>query len=172
MTFRSLVASLCAVCCIGSVLAPLEASARGGGPSIGRGLVLRGAVLRPALRPSFHIGRPSFHIGRGPALVTRGAVVPNIQPAYVAPVQRSRRVFGARLPRHGIGITYGSIYDAGDVIGVAGQLPPVQTVADLPPLREGDRVAAIGRRCSSQTVVVPSEAGGERPITVTSCRSQ
>jgi hypothetical protein len=165
MTFRSLAASLCAVCCIGSVLAPLEASARSGGPSIGRGLVLRGAVLRPALRPS-------FHFGRGPALVTRGAVVPNIQPAHVAPVQRSRRVFGARLPRHGIGVTYGSIYDAGDVIGVAWQVPPVQTVADMPPLREGDRVAAIGRRCSSQTVVVPSEAGGERPITVTSCRSQ
>ena len=165
MMFRSLVASLCTVCCIACVLAPVEASARSGGSTIGRGLALRGAVPRPALQPS-------VHIGRGPALVTSGAAVPNIHPAHVAPVQRFRRVFGARLPRNGIGVTYGSIYDPGGVIGPVGQYAPVQTVADMPPLREGDGAVVIGRRCSSQTVVVPSEAGGERPITVTRCRSQ
>ena len=164
MMFRSLVASVCTVCCIAAVLPPVEASARSGGLTIGRGLMFRGAVLRPGLRPS-------VRIGRGPALVAKSAVVPNIQPAQVAPVRRFRRVFGARLPRNGIGVYYGSIYNPDDFIGAAWQYPPVQTVADMPPLLEGDDVV-IGRRCGSQTVVVPSEAGGERPITVTRCRSE
>ena len=165
MVFRSLVAGVCTVCSIAAAMAPVEASARPGGSTIARGLVLRGGMLRPALQPS-------VHIGRAPALVTSGAAVPNFHPAHVAPVQRFRRVFGARLPRNGIGVYYGSIYDPGDVIGAVGQVAPVQTVADVPPLREGDGAAVIGRRCSSQTVVVPSEAGGERPITVTRCRSR
>jgi hypothetical protein len=146
-------------------MAPVEASARPGGSTIARGLVLRGGMLRPALQPS-------VHIGRGPGLVTNGAAVPNLHPAQVAPVQRFRRVFGARLPRNGIGVYYGSIYDPDDVIGAAGQVAPVQTVADVAAPREGDGAGVIGRRCSSQTVVVPSEAGGEWSITVTRCRSQ
>ncbi len=165
MAFRILVASLCTVCCVACVLAPVEASARPGGSAIGRGLLFRGAVPRPALQPSVHIGRV-------PALVTGGAAVPNFHPAQVAPVQRFRRVFGARLPRNGIGVYYGSSYDSGDVIGAVGQYAPVQAVADLPAPGEGAGAAVIGRRCSSQTIVVPSEAGGERPITVTRCRSQ
>ena len=147
------------------MLAPVEASARSGGLAIGRGPVLRAAVPRPALQPS-------LHIGRAPALVTKSAALPNLRPARVAPVQRFRRVFGARLPRNGIGVSYGSIYDPGDFIGVAGPYPPVQMVANTPPLREGDGAVAGGRRCSSQTVVVPSETGGERPVTVTRCRSE
>jgi len=165
MAFRILVASLCTVCCIASVLAPVEASARPGGSTIGRGLGFRGAVPRPALQPS-------VHIGRAPALVTGGAAVPNFHPAHVAPVQRFRRVFGARLPRNGIGVYYGSIYDPGDAIGAIGPYAPVQAVADVAAPREGDGAVVIGRRCSSQTVVVPSEAGGERSIKVTHCRSQ
>jgi hypothetical protein len=47
----------------------------------------------------------------------------------------------------------------------------VQTVAITPPPLEGDGVA-VGRRCGSQTVIVPSEAGGERPITITRCRRE
>jgi hypothetical protein len=90
----------------------------------------------------------------------------------VAPVLRFRRVFGARLPRDGIGVSYGSVYGPGGFIEATGQYAPAQTIADTPSLREDDGVAAIGRRCSSQTVVVPAEAGGERPITVTRCRSE
>ena len=74
--------------------------------------LFRGAVPRPALQPS-------VHIGRAPALVTGGAAVPNFHPAHVAPMQRFRRVFGARLPRNGIGVYYGSSYDPGDVIGAS-----------------------------------------------------
>lgn len=165
MAFRILVAGLCAVCCIVAVLAPVEASARPGGSAIGRGLLFRGAVPRPALQPS-------VHIGRAPALVTGGAAVPNFHPAHVAPMQRFRRVFGARLPRNGIGVYYGSSYDPGDVIGAVGPVAPVQAVADVAAPREGAGAVAGGRRCNSQTVVVPSEAGGERPITITRCRSQ
>jgi hypothetical protein len=165
MVFRILVASLCTVCGIVAVLAVGEASARPGGLAIGRGLLFRGAVPRPA-------PQPSVHIGRAPALVTGGAAVPNFHPAQVAPVQRFRRVFGARLPRNGIGVYYGSIYGPSDVIGAAGQYAPVQAVADVPAPGEGASAAVIGRRCSSQTIVVPSEAGGERPITVTGCRSR
>jgi hypothetical protein len=86
-------------------------------------------------------------------------------------VRRFRRVFGARLPRNGIGINYGSNYDPGDYTAAAWQYPAMQTVADTPSLLEAES-GVIGRRCGSQTVVVPSEAGGERPITVTRCRSQ
>jgi hypothetical protein len=164
MMFRSLVASVCAVCCIASVLSPVEASARLGGSTIGRGLMFHEAVPRPGLRPS-------VRIGRGPALVARSAVTRNIHRAHVVPVRRFRRVFGPRLPLNGIGVNYGSNYDPGDYSGAAWQYPPVQTVADTPSLFEGDS-GVIGRRCGSQTVVVPSEAGGERPITVTRCRSQ
>jgi hypothetical protein len=153
------------VCCIASALAPVEASARPGGSTIGRGLLFRGAVPRPALQPS-------VHIGRAPAPVAGGAAVPNFNPAHVAPVQRFRRVFGARLPRNGIGVYYGSSYDPGGVIGAVGPYAPVQAVADVAAPRESDGAVVIGRRCSSQTVVVPSEAGGERPITVTGCRSR
>jgi hypothetical protein len=87
-------------------------------------------------------------------------------------VRRFHRVFGARLPRDGIGVYYGSIYNPDDFIGVVGQYPHVQAIANTPPLREDDGAVVIGRRCSSQTVVVPAEAGGEQPITVTRCRSE
>ena len=87
-------------------------------------------------------------------------------------MQRFRRVFGARLPRNGIGVYYGSSYDPGDVIGAVEPYAPVQAIADVAALRDGDGAVVIGRRCSSQTVVVPSEAGGERPITITRCRSR
>jgi hypothetical protein len=103
MVFRSLVAGVCTVCGIASVLAPVEASARPGGSVIGRGLVLRGAVPRPALQPS-------VHIGRAPALVTGGAAVPNFHPAHgragatipprirsPAPAQRHRRLLRLQL---------------------------------------------------------------------------
>jgi hypothetical protein len=165
MIFRRLVASICTVGCIISVLAPIEASARSGGLTTGSGRGFHGAGPRPALPPAVHSGRAR-------TLVTRSAAVPIIHPAHVAPVRRFHRVFGARLPRDGIGVYYGSIYNPDDFIGVVGQYPHVQAIANTPPLREDDGAVVIGRRCSSQTVVVPAEAGGEQPITVTRCRSE
>ena len=164
MMFRSLVASVCTVCCVAALLPPVEASARAGGLTVGRGLMFRGAVPRPGLRRS-------ILIGRGPALVGKTAVAPHIQPRQAAPVRRFRRVFGARLPRNGIGVYYGPIYNPDDFIGAPWQYPPVQTVADTAPFLAGDGVV-IGRRCGSQTVIVPAESGGERPITVTRCRRE
>jgi hypothetical protein len=163
MMFRSLVTAVCTVCWFAAVLPPVEASARSGGLTTGSGLMFRGAIPRPGLRPA-------VRIGQGPALVAKGAVVSavvaNIQPVHVAPVRRFRRVFGARLPHNGIGVFYGSIYNPDDFTGV----PPVQTIADTPPLLAGDSIV-MARRCGAQIVVVPSEAGGERPITITRCRS-
>jgi hypothetical protein len=54
------------------------------------------------------------------------------------------------------------------IVGAGWQYPPLQTVADMP---DGIPMWS-GRRCGSQTIIVPSEAGGERPITVTRCRSE
>jgi hypothetical protein len=122
--FRSLVASVCTIFCIGAVLAPVEASARSGG----------------------------LAFGRGAAVVGKGAAGRLIHPA-----RRFHQMPGARLPRYGSGAIYGSSYDPVDYIGVAWPYPRVQAAAG------GDVV----RRCSSETVVVPSEAGGVRPITVT-----
>ena len=157
MMFRSLVASIGTFGCIISVLAPVEASARSGGLMVGRGPGFHGAVPRPALPPA-------VHSGQAPTPVTRSAAVPTIPPALGAPVRRFHRVFGPRLPPGGIGVSYGSIYNPDDFIGAGGQ------IADTPPQNDG--VVVVGRRCSSQTVVVPAEAGGERPITVTRCRSE
>lgn len=164
MMFRSLVASACALCCIAAMLSPVEASARSGGLTVGRGLMVRSAVVRPGLRPS-------VLIGRRPALVARSAVVPHIQQARGTPAPRFRRVFGARLPRNGIGVFYGSVYNPDDFTGATSQYPPVQVVADTAPLLESDGIA-ISRRCGSQTVIVPSEAGGKRTITVTRCANE
>jgi hypothetical protein len=164
MMFRSFVASACVVCCIAAVLSPVEASARSGGLTIGRGVMVQGAVARPGLRPS-------VLIGRGPVIAAKRAVVPNIHLARRTPVQRFRRVFGARLPRKGIGVFFGSTFDPSYFTGGAGQYPLAQTMADSTPLLGGDGIV-LGRRCGSQTVFVPSEAGGERPITVTRCRSE
>jgi hypothetical protein len=85
-------------------------------------------------------------------------------------MQRFRRVFGARLPRNGIGVFYGSTFDPDYVAGTGGPYFPAQTV-DTTGVLAGDGIV-LGRRCGSQTVFVPSEAGGERPITVTRCRSE
>jgi hypothetical protein len=159
MMLRSLVASVFAVGCIAAVLGPVEASARAGGLTVGRGVMVHGAVARPGLRRAVLIGRM-------PAVVPKRAVVPNFHVAHRTPVQRFRRVFGPRLPRNGIGVFYGSTFDPDYFTGAAGQYP-AQVVVDSP----SDGIVPV-RHCGSQTVVVPSEAGGERPITITRCSSE
>jgi hypothetical protein len=155
------------VFCFAAVLPPVEASARSGGLTIGRGPMVRGPMVRgptvraAVLRPGL---RSSLLTRRGPALIAKSAVVRHIQPAPLASVRRFHRVFGARLPRNGIGVYYG--YNPDDFIGTAPQM-----VANMPALPEDDGIVT-SRRCGSQIVVVPSEAGGERRITVTRCRSE
>ncbi len=74
------------------------------------------------------------------------------------------------MPLTGIGIWYGPLYDTGfynpGFYAPAQQGPVIVTGNDEAPVRE--RVAA-SRGCRSHTVVVPSEAGGERNVTVTEC---
>jgi hypothetical protein len=79
----------------------------------------------------------------------------------------NHRVSGPGLPLAGIGVYYGSLlaeepwleFAAGDVhpqVEITGALPDSSQ-----PVRHGG--------CDTQTVVVPSEAGGERAITVRRC---
>jgi hypothetical protein len=158
MLFRSLVASFCTICSIAAVFPPTEGSARSGGLTIGRGPMF----ARPFVRPG---PRTAVRVGRGPVLLAKGKVVHPPPSARPITAQRFHRVFDARLPRNGIGAYYGSLSNPGDFTGV----PSVQTAAYTPALLENE--AVIGRRCGSQIVVVPSEAGGERPITIRRCRS-
>jgi|EndMetStandDraft_7_1072992.scaffolds.fasta_scaffold604287_1 hypothetical protein len=161
MTIRSLVAIVFAVCSIASVFVPAEASARSGGLTINRGPVARSFAPRPAFQSS-------VHIPQGRALVTKGAAVSSIHATHVAPVRRFSRIFGHRHLRNGIVVYYWPGYSAGDFIGIA---EPYPTDVDVPLLPQ-DGVATTGRRCGPQEFVVPSEAGGERTVIVTRCRSE
>jgi hypothetical protein len=99
------------------------------------------------------------HGGVSLAAPTKSAGTPVQATGLNVTPRRFHRVFGRRLPAAGIGIYYGPIYDpAYDVY------PPV-----LPPPLEiaaPDSGAAV---CATHIVVVPAEAGGERPIRVTQC---
>jgi hypothetical protein len=159
MMFRNLVAGAWTICFVAVALPPIEASARSSGLTTGRGPMVRAAVLRGGLRSS-------FLTRRGPALVAKNAVFRHVQSAHAVSVRRFHRVFGARFPRNGIGVYDGSISNPDDFLGTA-----PQTVSSTPVLPEDGEVL-IGRRCGSQSVVVPSEAGGERRITVTYCGSE
>ena len=164
MTIRSLHASALVVCSIASVFVPAEASARAGGLTISRGPIIRSPAPRPALQSSVHI--PARR-----ALATKSAAVPSIHASHVTPAKRYRRIFGPGLPLNGVGVYYGPIYSPGNFTEIVGQYPTMEPVADMPPLPDGD-VAAIGRRCGPQAFVVPSEAGGERTVTVTRCSNE
>ena len=148
MVFRNLVAFVYVLCASTAIL-PVETSARAGGSAIGRGLMFRGAVARLPVS-----------IGRGRSFVTPHAAVTHV---HAAPTRRFRRAFGARLPNNGIGVYYGPSYDPGDLTGAA-------STSTMPVA--GNEIAVLSRHCYSETIVVPSEAGGERSITVTRCRSE
>jgi hypothetical protein len=75
-------------------------------------------------------------------------------------VRRHRHFFGLGLPIAGIGVTYGP-YD-GPLVDIAAIARPSDTV---PVTQDGNRGLAGG--CRSETRLIPSEAGGEQPITIT-----
>jgi hypothetical protein len=120
----------------------------------GRGLMFRNTFVRPTI-----------FIRPGRSLLTKSTA---ILPTHVVPALRFRRVFGARLPFQGIGVYYGSGYDVGNVTDSASLTAP--TIADGPGLWEDGQLSVLDRRCYSQRVIVPAEAGGTRPIVVTRCR--
>jgi hypothetical protein len=153
MKLRNLVTGVCAACAV-AVALPVEASARAGGLMTGRGLMFRNPFVRPTI-----------FIRPGRSLLTKSTA---ILPRHVVPARRFRRVFGAHLPIQGIGVYYGSGYDVGNVTGSTSQTAPA--IADGPGLWEDGQLPVLDRRCYSQRVIVPAEAGGTRPIVVTRCR--
>ena len=186
MTVRSIAAVCCAVVACVVVFVPVDASARARGAAVRSAPAPR--VSMPPARPRSAITaapRPGIHAGKtgvvraatnSGAPRTKHLADSRIKSAHgnkhdhIGPDRRFRRHFGRDLPVAGVGIWYGPLYDTG--FYNPGSYAPVQqgpiivTPNDGAPVRE--RVAA-GRGCRAHTVVVPSEAGGERKVTVTEC---
>ena len=107
-----------------------------------RGAVARRSVFLPPIAPPFNI----FNSGAAPQ-------------RYSYPVSGYRRAYGRDLPAAGVGVYYGS-YGVGE--------EPL-FVPSLPVSQSAVRSDSDWRDCSSQQVVVPSEAGGERRVTIHRC---
>jgi hypothetical protein len=82
----------------------------------------------------------------------------------------SRRFFGHGLPPDGIGIYYGD-YDDEIADSMAYQQPVyLPAGGNFVPGPQADyHIAAERGVCRSQTRTVPSEAGGQRKVTITRC---
>jgi hypothetical protein len=154
---------------VGVLLAPVEAPARGGGFMAGRAGFAHGA-FHSFVGQSFVQPRPAPAPG---AIQGHGF---RIGSAALAPRLRFRRFFGTGLPLAGIGITYGG-YDYyggyGDQIAEAGAYgqPVYYPAADnfIPVPQAGYPFPSDRGVCRSQTLTVPSEAGGQRKVTITRC---
>jgi hypothetical protein len=142
--------------------APVDATARSGGLTAQGGRHSAGRVA-PA-RPW-----PRLHPGKSGPMVTKSRGATHIKSVHLnkhghgVPVRRFKRFFGPDFPLSGVGDFYGPTY---------GQAPydtAVPITVDGTTPGEGDQRP---RRCRSHTVVVPSEAGGERQITVTECNQR
>jgi len=97
---------------------------------------------------------PAFSVGQASASPTR-----LLRP--IGPTAPSyRRVFGYGLPAAGIGVYYGATSI------------PLDGLVESPPVAASSpdiRYAAFARRCTYEIKIVPSEAGGERSITIRRC---
>lgn len=160
MTARMFAATLAAVVGIGSMLAPVESSARPVGAS-GRTASFHGAFRAPVVRSP----------GR--------TVVPAVSKAAAA------RMHGLspRLHRRaaGFGLTgwwggYGTYYDPSNYVMLHDARPRSDLVSDEPvsgpsavTVRVIPPVYGYSPGCQSQTQNVATSAGGERPITIVRC---
>ena len=131
-----------------ALIAPVGASARGGGFAGGHATSFRGGFRAPMIRPA--IARPQ-----------RFGVPARIRAARVAPF---RRTIGPRqvwvgAPWYG---DYGwsGDYGAPTYVVPEEQSQPVGSPTTEPPRRLG---------CSAQTYKVPSEAGGQTSVKVWGC---
>jgi hypothetical protein len=140
----------------GLVPSPLQASARAGGLMAGHATFGRGDFVRfggPLVRPGQQV----------PPAVVSGS------PAFVNPVfgmvreRHHRRFFGFGFP--GVGFSYGPFDEPIPYVGA------IARPEALPPIPEDDD-RSLGNRgdCRSETRMVASESGGERPIKITWCR--
>jgi hypothetical protein len=145
---------LVAVLVAGVMLTPAPASARAGGFAAGHVSFNHGDFRRfgglPLVRPG---QMPPIVVSAGPPGINR---IPALDV-----VRHHRRVFGLGIPVAGVGVSYG---------------PFDQPIADvgLHAADDGARAgwtAANRGGCRSETRIVASEAGGERPIRITWCRN-
>lgn len=141
---RTWAAGIGAILALASMLAPPEASARAG---FGRATFNQGAVNGIGGHPL---------VWPKPAGVTGSIPVAELHGARFEP--HHRRFFGLGLPLAGIGVAYGP-FDA--------PIADVGTIARPP---EASQAAVVGSVCRSENWMAASEAGGERPITITWCR--
>jgi hypothetical protein len=187
MSSRSIAACCCAAVAYVVLLAPVDADARARGGAVMRAPAPRVSVPPRAARPMVHAGRTgvvragSKAGGLRTASHSSGSRAKHLADSRIKSAhgnkhhdaghdRRFRRHFGRHLPVAGIGIWYGPLYEPGfynpGYYAPVQQGPVIVTGNDSAPVRE--RVAA-GGRCRSHAVVVPSEAGGERKVTVTEC---
>jgi hypothetical protein len=154
MINRTIAAGFCAICAVGLALAPDDVSARSGGIA-GRSLALG-----------------ARHVG-GLPLVKPGQI-PVIKPAVAGgfsglrAVRRHHRFSRNGVPLlDGVGGPYYEPYGYSGYTGIESPYP--QTITNARPVPPGDPVVVNGRVCFAQAYIVPSEAGGTRPVTVTRC---
>jgi hypothetical protein len=134
------------------------------------GLVLAGSALAPfaVLAASLnyaglgHVGGSLVRPGQMPPVVANAAPPsPRNRLARWEPLRHHRRVFGINLPATGIGPYY--------VAPTAGpEFDPGITGSVVVPTTR-DRMSVDRGGCRTETRTVPSETGGMRRITITSC---
>ena len=150
MTPRIVPSGCAALLSFGLMLAPSEASARGGGLAAPRGLSAPAGIGAWVAKPA----------------MSGGAAV-GIHPWHAKP-HHLRRPF-----RHGaLPVVYGADYSplyAMPYDQPAADDPSAYPTAGTGPAPRHISVIARPPTCNSQTMKVPSERGGERAITVTRC---
>jgi hypothetical protein len=151
----------------GLELASLRASAQAGGMM---------DVHATFGRADFHrlVGQPLVRPGQAPPVVVSGGPAPVNRPLGFERARHHRRFFGFGLPVVGGGLYYGPYYGPFDGpladVGAIARPPVLRAVEPIP--EGGDRLLVNRTECRSETRVVPSEAGGERPIKMTFCRKE
>jgi hypothetical protein len=142
MITRVYAAGLAAVLCVGSALAPSEAGARFGGFG-GRAFGFAPGFHAPGLRTPFLAHRRAFAFDR---LRRQAGLVP-------------LTVLGGA-----------GLYGASDYVDPYSQPVAIeQEIVTGAVPGAGGPVFVVPRGCRTQTVTVPSEAGGHRSINITRC---
>jgi hypothetical protein len=148
------------------MLAPLRASARAGGFMGGHGIFNHG---------DFHpfVGQPLVRPGQAPVVVVSGAPAPINRAFGFELLRHHHRFFRSGLSVAGVGLSFGP-FDApiADAAVIARPLA-LHAVDDGAPIPAGGGRVLLSRGdCRSETRIIPSEDGGERPIRITWCRKE